>query len=183
MPRWLLVSAGLAVILAFVLLGNTAAKTGQAGQLPRPAPASSSRPAGPAGGGGLPVGPPHTGAPGHGYATVAGTISKRLRFTAVTCIRSPNAPDGLLARGSTSLAAGVPNTLGVSTDTSTLRRIELKLTSGQAWSDEQIRTPPTVRRTGKTLTFSGRLTPESGTHGGLVTVTGVLTCTSIITLG
>jgi hypothetical protein len=179
--RRVVVLVGLVAVVAFALLGRTAAQTRH------PAPAAQVRPASthsaPAGGGGLPVGAPQRGKTGHGRATVTGALNRTFRFTSTSCVHSPNSAAGILVRGSTSLAAGIPDTLAVSTDATTDARIVLQLSSGAAWSDQRVGAAPVIRRTGKTITFSGRLIPQAGSAGRTVTITGTLTCTTILTLG
>ncbi len=184
MSRRVVVLCGLAAVIAFVLLGRTAAQTHRTSAAAiRPVSASSTPAGGSAGGGGLPVGPPQTGPPGHGRARATGAVDRTFRFTQVSCVHSPNSATGILARGSTTLAAGLPDTLAVSTDDTTDARIVLQLSAGAAWSDQHVSAPPAIRRTGLTIAFTGRLIPETGPSSRPVTVTGTLTCTSIITLG
>jgi hypothetical protein len=185
--RRVVVLCGLVVVVAFALLGRTAAQSHPSGTSAPAGPvaATSGAPSGAAGGGGggLPVGAPQSGPSGHGHALATGGLHQKFTFSAVSCVHSPNSPTGVLARGSTSLSAGIPDTLSVSTDSTTDARIALQLSAGAAWSDQHVAKPPTIRRNGMTITFSGVVIPETGGHSRTATVSGSLTCTTIITLG
>ncbi len=185
--RRVVVLCGLVVVVAFALLGRTAAQSHPSGAAAPAGPVAATP--GPASGGsgggagGLPVGPPQSGPAGHGHARATGGLHRTFTFTAVSCVHSPNSPTGVLARGSTTLSAGIPDTLSVSTDSTTDARIALQLSAGAAWSDQHVAKPPTIRRTGMTIAFSGVVIPETAAHGRTATISGSLTCTSVITLG
>ena len=173
MRRKWTVLAGLAVVLAFVIFARTGGPA-----TPTSAPAASTG----SGGGGLPLGAPQSGPPGSGFAVVSdGGSERRYTFQQVSCIRSPNSPDGLLAKGISDPASPTPTSIGVATDDSTLSPIELRISAARSWSAGQGTTAPDIRRTGKTVTFSGRLRPTDA--GTPVEVRGSLTCGTITTLG
>jgi hypothetical protein len=174
---------GLLAVLAFAVFAHT---SGPGGRSPTPPAKAAAQPVsgpggGGGGGGGLPLGAPQSGAPGGGYTIVTGALTKKYTFKQVSCIRSPNTPNGLLAKGTTDPSSPSPITIGVTTDTSTLAPIEFQLSINRSWSDGQGVPPPRVHRAGKTVTFSGRLNPDG--HGAGVTVRGTLTCGAITTLG
>jgi hypothetical protein len=170
---------GLLVVLAFALFAHTAGPGGRSGA---PTAAVAQPPSGPGnGGGGLPLGAPQSGAPGSGYVIVSGALKAKYTFKQISCIRSPNTPNGLLAKGTTDPSSPAPITIGVATDASTLAPIELSVSATRSYSDGQGNTAPRISRSGKTVTYSGQL--RAAGAAGAVTVRGSLTCGAITTLG
>ena len=178
MRRQITVVAGLAVVAAFTAV----ARTGGAPSSPAASAPSTAAGGGSGGGRELSIGAPQSGPPGDGVVTVSGAVRATYHFTQVSCIRSPSTPTGLVAKGVSRPNSPNPITIDVSTDDSTLNLITMRISSTQSWSIGQSDSPqPHIRRSGKTITFSGQLrTQESGAG---VAVRGSLTCGPITTLG
>jgi hypothetical protein len=175
MRRRLTILLGLAVIAAFAVLARTGG-----GDPIKPAAGASVTPTTGSGGAGLPLGAPRKGPPGKGYVVIAragGT--RRYDFSEVDCIRSPNSPNGLLARANTDPAQPGEVSIRVTTDDSTLTPIQLQIGATASWSDTQ--GTPRIHRADKTVEFAATL--KSDQHASPVTVRGSLTCGAITTLG
>ena len=183
MRRQVTIAAGLLVVLAFAIFARTAGPGG--GQPAASAPSTVSGPGGGGGGGGagagLPLGAPQSGPQGTGFVTISGAVRATYRFKQISCIHSPNSPNGLLAKGTSDPTSPSPVTIGVATDASTLSPIELQLPADRSWGSGQRGPKPQIRRAGKTVTFAGQLRSEG--RSAAVSVRGSITCGAVITLG
>ncbi|MBO0880218.1 MAG: hypothetical protein J2P17_07660 [Mycobacterium sp.] len=181
MRRHWTILLGLAVVAAFAVLARTG-RPGTPASAGGSASASQNVPASSDGARGLPLGAPRQGPPGHGFLVISHPgKARRYNFPKVDCIRSPNGPNGLLAKASTDPTKPNQVSIQVTTDDSTLTPIQLQIGVTRSWSDGHGSRPPRIRRAANTVNFAATL--GSDDHEGPIAVRGSLTCGTITTLG